>query len=414
MPRRLLIANLDCEQDFAYARAPRRLPRMVRARISAAGTLMAALGQPGDALWTPEPVAAERTLLARARGLELLAGALPPVGDFAEILAWGETFAVAKLRSASAHRDPDGQDARTDELPKGRTSDWPASLWRLRPAPEVARQCNDRRYAFALNHRLSRLLPGAAILDSVAELEAHLRAGGHQHGRLPGSDADGPASDQRTWVLEAPFSASGRFRLRRRGAVLSDAARTRARRLFDTFGQLIFQPWVERVVDVGCAGLVTGAATWTNIGQHVLTSDAAGVFRGIVVSRAPGSTPADSLPPDLRAIGARALGECRAIVPEIARQLATDGYRGPFGIDGFAYRAPDGTVRIYPLCEINARLTFGALVHHLAKERDLHRCRLTLEPGPDTDSQTPESEVPGVPLLAPNGTDRIGAWLHEH
>ena len=43
MPGRLIIANLDCEQDYANPRAPRLLPDAVRARISAAGTLMAAL-----------------------------------------------------------------------------------------------------------------------------------------------------------------------------------------------------------------------------------------------------------------------------------------------------------------------------------------------------------------------------------
>ena len=41
------------------------------------------------------------------------------------------------------------------------------------------------------------------------------------------------------------------------------------------------------------------------------------------------------------------------------------GYHGPFAIDAFAYR--DGAARrFHPVCEINARYSFGWIAHALA------------------------------------------------
>ena len=41
---------------------------------------------------------------------------------------------------------------------------------------------------------------------------------------------------------------------RRRGATLDPASRMHVWRLLTTFKELIFQPWVDRLVDVGCPG----------------------------------------------------------------------------------------------------------------------------------------------------------------
>ena len=47
----------------------------------------------------------------------------------------------------------------------------------------------------------------------------------------------------------------------------------------------------------------------------------------------------------------------------IAEALRQAGYLGPFGIDAWHWRRPDGTVVFHPLGEINARMTFGLVEH---------------------------------------------------
>jgi hypothetical protein len=46
----------------------------------------------------------------------------------------------------------------------------------------------------------------------------------------------------------------------------------------------------------------------------------------------------------------------------VAAALARAGYFGPFGVDAFSYRAPDGTRAIQPRSEINARYGMGYAV----------------------------------------------------
>jgi hypothetical protein len=55
--------------------------------------------------------------------------------------------------------------------------------------------------------------------------------------------------------------------------------------------------------------------------------------------------------------------------------LADHGYAGPFAIDAFAYR--DGGMRKFqPLCEINARFSFGWIARALQQRRgDVDRTR---------------------------------------
>src|SRR5690606_37893055 len=118
--------------------------------------------------------------------------------------------------------------------------------------------------------------------------------------------------------------ASGRFRLRRRGPPsqsLDEATRTRARRLFATFGELIFQPWMDRVFDIGCVGLVAGPERWRVLAPHGLHIDAAGVFRGITVG-----APEHWVEPALASAATDAAARVAELAAEVARRLAGDGY----------------------------------------------------------------------------------------
>lgn len=380
---RIIIANLDCEAAFAEAAGVSRYhpSHEVAQRISALGTLMAAFGQDGDALWTPAPVDPDRV-----RGpvrVTLHAGALADVpgagpARTASWLAWGETREVAARRTARA------RSAGSSEPTEPTENDWPTNwinwLWASPPDPEAAWRCNDRRFCVPVQEALGCRLPGAGLVDSLEALRAHLAA------LDPGPDQG--------WVLKAPFSASGRLRVRRRGGDLDRGIEARIARLLTRFGALCFEPWMERVLDIGCLGLVAGADTCHVFPPHRLETDHAGVFRGIAIADAGWLAPAHH-----QAVvhAARAAG----------RALGLAGYRGPFGIDAFVYRpagAPDAQA-LQPMCEINARLSFGFVAHALSRRLGLSRLRLCVGTG------APPAAADVVPLLLPGAHDDTAAWI---
>lgn len=312
---RVLLGNLDYETQLARRQGIHiELPRKVRAMLAAASTLMAALGEHGDRLWTIEPVAAERMSRAWLPAIELMSGSAPASFD----LAWGR-YEAARF--------------------------------------------NHRRFDYELGEHLGSNHPGTALVGSMAELEASIGDG--------------------AWVVKAPLSASGRFRLRRRGA-LDQASRTRAERLLGQFGELLFEPWVDRRADYGCCGRVDDAGVVLRA-PHILLVDDAGVFRGIELAPVPDDA-------------ASALG---AAADQVGATLAASGYRGPFAIDGYRYADDQGRERLRPFCELNARHSFGHVAWALA-DRIGDMLRLRLDRGAIPNA--------GRALLLPGAADATCAW----
>src|SRR5436305_11576884 len=111
-PPRLLLGNLDAEEDLARLAtrwtapgSPRRrrqpFSAVALAQISGAATLLRAFAREGDRLWTPAPVAAKR--LAPVPGLPLPVletGPLAALATAPALLAWAETPTVAAKRLA--------------------------------------------------------------------------------------------------------------------------------------------------------------------------------------------------------------------------------------------------------------------------------------------------------------------------
>jgi hypothetical protein len=116
---------------------------------------------------------------------------------------------------------------------------------------------------------------------------------------------------------------------------------------------------------------------------HRLRTDARGGFVGVALD--PAAPPAIAAP-------------LVAIARAAAAQLAADtGYRGRFAIDAFTYRDAAGAEHLHPLCEINARLTFGWIARALAAR--LGARALGFDPPP-----------PGATVLIAPGPDRVTAW----
>ncbi|HEV7518312.1 MAG TPA: hypothetical protein VGR07_18600 [Thermoanaerobaculia bacterium] len=328
------------------------------------------------------PVAPER--LAVVPGLpipELESGPLDLLPRAAAVLAWAET------PQAAAHRGPVPPGPRR---PEDRYPLWEVP-WHLRPpAPEVVATVHHRAFALDVARDLGRELPGAWMVSSLGQLEAHLRAMG------PGA-----------WVVKASLSAAGRARHIERSPepVLSPAARLRVGRLLALHGPLLFEPWKERVEDVGCATLILPEEHWL-VGSHNQIVDREGRFRGIELTVDPQGM---DRPQDWESQLLLAFTVYRMV-----EALEEAGYHGPFGIDAFRHRLSDGRVVLHPLGELNARMTFGlvarALVRRLREPlglAPLARVRLLFGP------RLPEGA--SVPLLLPGDPGKEGAggaaWL---
>lgn len=379
-----IVANLDVEQDLARSLpppmrprgGPTTLPLKVRRPLAAFATLMRACARPGDRLWLPEEV--DPAVMVEHRHLPrppLVFGPLPT--NARSCVAWGDSRRVAALRRA----DDGTLSAAGDD------ADLPFHLlpWAVAGTrPEVVARVHHRAFAFALGHTLGYTLPGARWLSGLADLEAQLR-------RTPWDRAS-------PWVVKAPLSAAGRDRVWGVGRSLDPPLRRSLDKLFARWPGALFEPWVERLDDFGACGVVDGEAVRT-FGWHRQLLDSKGRFRGIELTRPRGGASIPNAESTLVAVG---------------KALQADGYRGPFGIDGFSYRRTDGSTAWHTLGEINARWTFGwvarLLAHRLAPTLGAwHRLRLRLS----TSGPAPTSMAGGgiVPLLRAAGDSLAGAWF---
>jgi hypothetical protein len=312
---RRILANLLCEDDLA---GHRRIspPRTVLDTVARMAPRLRVFAREGDRLWSPAPIGPGRDESGPLRDL-------PPAD---EVLAWCET------PEAMAHRGG-------PRRPVAISWDTPLRdlLWQLpTPPPAVVAAVHHRAFHLQIAEEIGCALLGAGMVASLAELDRALR------------------SAPPAWIVKAPLSASGRSRfIERNGPTLADPkARRTVERLFERHGPLLFEPWMDRTEDFGVSALL-GPDDLRLVGIHGQKVDRKGQFAGI------------DLHPDLAAPDRNQLLET---VEAVATALRRAGYVGPFGIDAWRYRREDGSIRLHPLGEINARMTFG-LVEWAAAER---------------------------------------------
>ncbi len=174
---------------------------------------------------------------------------------------------------------------------------------------------------------------------------------------------------------------------------------------------------MERTADFGAAGLaLPGGVHW--VGFHRQSVDARGQFAGIEIDVGAAGLAGAAGAAEMSAIDGLSPADregWQEALAAAAGALGRAGYTGPFGIDAWRYRDRAGALRLQPLGEINARMTFGlvarALVERLREPLGLgpgDRVRLGFGRGvPAVESSAPEV----VPLLLPGAGGEPAAWL---
>jgi hypothetical protein len=331
-----LLGNLDCEARWAGV----ALPDSVARRISLYATLFAACAPDAapHAIWVPAPIDPAR-LLAHP-------GWTPPV---VHVLPRETTAIVVASGRMAATAAPDRF----------------APPFDLAWADPSAKPANDRAATLAIAQALGVALPGARRVASLAEVDDAAAA-------LAG----------RPWICKARWTAAGRDRALGAGPPEAEL-RARVARLLTRFGPLVFEPWLDRVTDLGVCGEVTATGDIVLREPHRIATDARGGFLGI------------ELEPSLdRAIAATLAATARAAANMVADRT---GYRGPFAVDAFVFRDARGTQELHPLCEFNARHSFGWIAWALAARLGVRRLGFDAPP-------------PGATVLIAPGEDRVTAW----
>jgi hypothetical protein len=121
--------------------------------------------------------------------------------------------------------------------------------------------------------------------------------------------------------------------------------------MLERFGCVMFEPWLDRFLDLGVSGQLRDDGSMHIDKPHTLLCDPRGAFVGI-----------DLLEP---ALTNEEHAQLARTVEASGRRLHALGYRGAFTIDAFVYRQ-HGVRTLQPLCELNARHSFGHVARALA------------------------------------------------
>ena len=203
------------------------------------------------------------------------------------------------------------------------------------PSVAVLRQVNHRRFA----HALGQALPGAQFVHDEREL---LEA-------LSDSALLEQVSVERNWLMKRPLGYAGRGRRKIASASLNPTDRTWIEAALRSGDGLQVEPLVSRVLDCGLHGWLgeDGALT---LGQPTESEiDPSGTW--VSSARAAATT----LEPAERE-------QLEHHARETAKALHHAGYFGPFGLDAFRWRAPDGSTHFQPRSELNARYSMGWVI----------------------------------------------------
>lgn len=200
------------------------------------------------------------------------------------------------------------------------------------PSVEVLRRVNHRRFA----HELGQALPCAGWAANLEQLGSLLRA----------TDALEQVSVEKSWLLKRPLGYAGRGRRKLRPGALTDADQAWLEASLRDGDGLQVEPLVARELDCALHGWLAEDGQCT-FGQPTLQHlDDTGAWQSTELA-----------PPG--ALTALELASLTRAAHRTADALHAEGYFGPFGLDAFRWRAPDGQHHFQPRSEVNARYSMG-------------------------------------------------------
>ena len=225
-------------------------------------------------------------------------------------------------------------------------------------APEIVRRVHDK--AFAQQSALEAGLVPASLGAAALRLEPEdLTAPDAVRCRVEAAVAGWPPELRARFTLKPRIGTSGRGRCEGRDGKLDPARLARSLAPLRAAGGALVEPWLERTLDLSAQLHVAGPDDVRVLGtlRQVLTAHGGPVGHAGRIAghgRIDSGTPWDA--------------ELRKAADVIGRAAAREGFRGACGLDAFVFRASDGSERLRPVVELNARFTAGTIaLGHLAR-----------------------------------------------
>lgn len=233
------------------------------------------------------------------------------------------------------------------------------------PTPACVREVHDKAFALrvaAEEHLVPERLRGLVDILEPAELEPAADAAA----RIEARTAAWPTWTGGRFTLKPRFGSSGRGRVAGRARGSDTSALVGALPRLAARGGAVLEPWLERTTDLSTQLVVSEDGRIVLLGTTTLLCDASGAYRGHLATfdRKGRATS-----------GQRHDEPLREAAVCVAVAAAAVGFRGPCGVDGFAFRAGGGPEDLRPVCEFNARYTAGTIAlgfmrRHLVELKD--------------------------------------------
>ena len=307
---RFFYGNFDFEHRLADAKyEPSAALKRLNAELA---TAWLAVAEDGDLIWTPVSIEPDFFLEATRNGMPSVVPvtSLSEVPREVEFVPWGWSAEVRKLAIQFG---------------------WSMDA----PTENAVRQANSRATSNELEQRGNFRLDGSRKIESPDQLDEAIQAT--------------YASGSR-WVIKAEFGMSARERILGRGAA-TEADKNWVRRRLTRHGAVFFEPWVERIDEVGIQIEISKHKPPDLLGVSTMLVDERGQYAGSGFAGCESRLFANLT----------LLQDAISTALSAATHLKSLGYFGPLGIDAMLYRDTAGDLRIRPLQDINARWTMGRL-----------------------------------------------------
>lgn len=218
------------------------------------------------------------------------------------------------------------------------------SLGVREPIPDATvKALNSKAWSHVLATRLG-LEPGvfqeARLLRNPLDLLEHLHNS---------SDAAVHA-----WTIKPVFGFAGGGRIHGAGRAVDKEQQRKLGVLCRQDGVALWEPWVERSMDLSTQVWCSGSGKVSVLAQGRLMCSPTGRYAGNA-----GATWLEEAPDAVRV--------CRDAALAVGGALVGAGFQGVAGVDAFTFKDPqDGSCRVRPLVEVNARFTMGLMAAHVA------------------------------------------------
>jgi uncharacterized ferritin-like protein (DUF455 family) len=158
-------------------------------------------------------------------------------------------------------------------------------------------------------------------------------------------------------VVKAPLGASGRNMLRLPQGEINPHQEAQLRGLLKLHGELIVEPWVERVLDFSLHFDLGEEVTYK--GATRLINDERGQYSATVMANPWRGVSEDYLKVLHSANTGGLNGFGKLLATKLTLELKELNYKGPLGIDAFIYIDGEGSLQVRPMVEMNFRYTMG-------------------------------------------------------